>query len=244
MSLAAELESNFDRFAARFESELASVRTTLSSQREIFLRSYTRIASLNAWREQLLKSQISKGSLAFFLEAQNDALTSHVLARFGAWRAANQMLRSFIENSLECVFFKDHPIELRQWETGVFKLSFAEAITYLKSHPDIKPFYQMSGLTVLQREYATLCKAVHGAASFRMTHLSIGTKLWSADIPDLGRWRTREKASLEHVNCLYVTLFREQLQGARLPGLRQILGLAIAPSKHTEIKKKFSVVLG
>lgn len=243
MSLAAELDGNFNKFSGRFDKELASVRVVLGSHRKLFLESYIRIASLNAWREQLFKTVLSEGSLAFFLEAQNDALMSHVLARFGSWRAANQMLRNFLESAVQCLYFKDHPIELQQWLSGRFKLGFSATITYLEKHPDILPVHALSGLANLQREYKTLCMAVHGAATFRMTNVTTGTKLWEANLANLGKWATRENAIIQNVNCLLLTMFRMQLQGARMPALREILAYVIAPSKFAAIKSKLSVVL-
>ena len=60
----------------------------------------------------VLEPRMTADSLAFFLEAQNDALVSHVFGNLGSWRSALKALRSCIENVAFCLYYKDHPVEL------------------------------------------------------------------------------------------------------------------------------------
>ena len=113
-----ETETNFKNFDTAWRADMARVATELAKKDTIFLTSYRRIVSLQAWRT-FLELRISADSLAFFLEAQNDALTSHVFASLGSWRSALKALRSCIENVAFCLYYKDHPVEFRLWTGSI-----------------------------------------------------------------------------------------------------------------------------
>lgn len=242
--LIAEIDSNFTRFTEKWKVERTAVTTELSQHEERFRASYRRLVSLQAWRTAL-ENKISSDSLKFFLEAQNDALVSHVLASQGSWRTALKSLRSCIENVLFCLYYKDHPVEVELWQAGRHRLGFTALTEYLINHPqllDVNPDY--SGVATLKAEYSTLSKAVHASsASFRMTQDEETTHLWSAEVSRLGAWSTRESQVLKGLNLLLLTIFREDLSGARLSGLRQAISLAIPVSQHARIKTKMHITL-
>lgn len=243
--LRGEIDANFERFSAAWPNELTAVRTVLGQHLERYKVSYQKLVSLQAWRTTLLDTLMSKESLAFFLEAQNDALVSHVMAELGSWRVALQSLRSTIENVLSALYYMDHPVELQLWQLGQHKLGFSALADYLEHHPK---FMGLSlgdtGLEQLRNEYATLSKAVHGSAmSFRMTVDGETTQLWSHDTARLGAWATRESATLLALNLLLVTMFRDRLAGTALPGLRKAVSLAVPTSKHARIKALMTVTL-
>jgi hypothetical protein len=129
--LAREIEGNFDSFRAAYRTSAESTAQSLQAHREHFLESYRRMTSLQAWRSELLENAISSDSLAFFLEAQNDALISHVLASFGEWRSSLKALRSCIENVMFAMYYKDHPVELQLWMDGRHHLNYSEMATLL-----------------------------------------------------------------------------------------------------------------
>src|SRR5580700_8104765 len=109
-----ETEANFGAFDISWQKDMAVVSAELAKDQALYLASYRRLVSLQAWRAHV-ETRISEGSLAFFLEAQNDALTSHVFGRLGSWRSALKALRGCIDNVLFCVYYKDHPVELELW---------------------------------------------------------------------------------------------------------------------------------
>ncbi len=242
--LLTEIEANYERFSEAWKGELESVSKDLEKQHNQYLRSYTRLVSLNAWRTDLLNSEVSAGSMAFFLEAQNDGLLSHVLARLGCWRSSLKSLRSCIENVYQCLYYKDHPVELELWHTGKHRLGFSELHSYLLKHPKISGVPStLAGIDLLQQEYATLSRAVHGAAPFRMSEQSDGTHLWSSAPARAGAWATRQSRTLCGINLLLLTIFRDRLQGAALPGLRTVVGLGIPSAQHSHVKRKLKVNL-
>ena len=206
--------------------------------------SYRGVCSLQAWRTSLLAEKIGPEALGFFLEGQNDALTSHVLAQVGAWRSALKALRSCIENVLFCLYYKDDPVELKLWETGKHAMAISALFAYFDKHPLVEGVPDSTnGLAVLKSEYPTLSRAVHGsAASFRMTG-SGSTQLWSSDAGSLGSWRTRETSTLTGLNLVLLSLYREELQGARLLNLRKAVSLAIPASNMPDIRRTFNVRL-
>lgn len=241
----AEIDANYRRFTASWRAEREKTQASLDSYSDDFRSSYRRLISFQAWRSTLLETALEAGSLAFFLEAQNDALVSHTHAQVGCWRSALQALRSCIENIVVCLYYKDHPVELRLWHVGRHRIGFASGIEYLRNHPDLGGVPKsLTGLDVLAREYAVLSQAVHASASgFRMTGDAATTVLWSSSQVSLGKWKTRESACMSAVNLLLVSFFHLEVQGARLPGLRQAISLAVAPRHYPALKASLKVTL-
>ena len=242
--LKSEVRIRFEQFETAWQGELQAVAKELGKAEDIYFQSYLQLVSLNAWRTELLANLISTDSTSFFLEAQNDGLVSHVFARIGAWRSALKSLRSCLENIAFCLYFKDHSVELTLWKIGKYKPGFAATVEYLGKHPaldGISP--SVSGLDVFEREYATLSRAVHGSASFQMTAVKGSTSLWTADLQSLGKWRTRERLTLQSINLLLTTVFREHLQGAQHPQLRKAISFAISPARHADIKSTLGITL-
>jgi hypothetical protein len=238
-----ETEANFKSFDKDWRADMASVSAELAKGGAVYLASYRRIVSLQAWRT-LLETRISDGSLAFFLEAQNDALTSHVFANLGSWRSALKALRGCIDNVLYCLYYKDHPVELRLWHEGKHRLAFSEHLTYLDNHPDRIQVPQIDAMPGLRAEYATLSKAVHASAkSFRMTKDINETLLWSDAKEQQGMWRTREHVVLLNINLCLLALFRRELEGAASPALRGAIGLAVPESTFADIKTHMNVII-
>ena len=240
-----EVEENFVKFCKSCKDAASATANALSGRREKYLESYRRLVSLQAWRVELLERVLSPDSLAFFLEAQNDALTSHVLARAGVWRSALKALRSCIENVMFSMYYKDHPVELQLWHDGSHKLNYSELAAYFAAHPafvGVPP--QRSGLDRLTAEFSTLSRAVHGSAkSFRMSIEGIGVQLWSDEAAKLGAWATREQQVLTGVNRLLMTLYRDQLQGAQHPSVRKAISLVVPDDKQAEVKRDFGITL-
>lgn len=244
--LAAELTANFDAFTAGWTTALPKAIDALGAHKGKFVESYSRIASLNAWRANVLEAAVSDESLAFFAESINDAIVSHVLARTGCWRSALMSLRSCIENVLYCIYYKDHPVELRQWLDGKHRLAFSEASSYLESHPDISSIkdLDLTGLPILKSEYSTLSRAVHASGkSFRMSPSTKATALWKPEVASLGKWSARERLVLCGLNLLLTSLFREDLSATRKGAMRQSLAFAIPSSYHAKIKSILGVTV-
>jgi hypothetical protein len=239
-----ELEFNYQTFTKRWLAEQETVVSELGAAEAPFLRSYVRIASLNGWREAVLEKSLSSESLNFFLEAQNDALVSHVLARMGSWRSALKSLRSAIENALFCLYYKDHPVELELWRIGKNTIVFAELITYFERHPLLLDLQRSAtGLEIISKEYSILSRAVHGsAATFRMT-TGGATMLWNSSRQSLGAWETREDLSLRGLNLLLLALFRESLSGTKHRGLRSVIGMSLKPADRARVRSALHVVL-
>lgn len=245
-SFESEVVSNFSSFNTKWKAELSTVQTALDASEAIYLESYKRLTSLNAWRELLLSNIISSEAYGFFYEAQNDAISSHVFARLGSWRAALQCLRSCIENVFFCEYYKDHIVEQRLWSQSQHRLGFNEMLNYFQRHPDIANIESsISGLERIQHEYTVLSRAVHASSTnLRMTVPDGQTNLWTSDISRLGAWNTRERQTLTGLNLVLITLHHIALQGTRLPGLRQAIALIIRSSTlRKSIRVNFGVNL-
>jgi hypothetical protein len=151
-----EIDHNFGVFRSDWTGQTQKNWTELQKHKH-YVESYRRLSALQAIKTDLVAPSFSPESAAFFFEAHNDALVSHVSGSLGAWRSALQALRSCLENTLAAIYYKDHPIELKLWAAGQFRLSFAALHNYALKHPafiGINP--TLTGLDVIQEEYATL----------------------------------------------------------------------------------------
>jgi hypothetical protein len=243
--LVREVDSNFATFGVVWRGQLAAAQSELAAHNVLFTSSYRRLVSLQAWRSTLLEPRLSEGSLAFFREAQNDALVSHTLAQLGSWRSALKSLRSLIENALVALYYMDHPVELRLWDAGKQRLGFAGSLAYLKSHPDLAALKPTeNGLEVLEQEYSTLSRAVHASArSFRMTGDVSTAILWSGKAASARAWSTREALVVQGLNLVLMSLFRDDLKGTRLPNLRKAISLAMPSRRIAKIRTSIGVSL-
>ena len=236
-SLDKEIDANHERFFADWTAEASKNWASLKTHRA-FKESYRRLSCLGALKRDLVVPNISQESAAFFHEAHNDALTSHVLAGAGAWRASLQSMRSCIENALCCLFYAEHPVELRQWATGDFRIGFSALLKYFERHPDLADVPpNQSGLSQLEEEYATLSMAVHGSAvNFRMTDAAAEVLLWKDDPARAGKWGARERKVLEGISLLLAYRFRSHLQGTSLPHVRNMLAYNISKAQQKSLK--------
>jgi hypothetical protein len=241
-----EVKHNFESFTAGWKHELSTIQASLDTSEREFLNSYKRLTSINSWRELLIRNEVSEESCRFFSEAQNDGVSSHVLARLGSWRAALKCLRSCMENVVFCEYYRDHPIELRLWAKGKHRLGFSEAISYFQKHPDLERVPdELTGLGRMQKEYSVLSRAVHASAhNLRMTVRDGNTNLWSSESAKLAMWITRETQTIIAVNLLLLALHSKSLQGTSLPGLRKAIAVTITSANlRNKIRSKFSVNL-
>lgn len=239
-----ELENNHQAFRLDWTSQAEKNWAKLEG-RPAFISSYRRLSGLNAIQHTLVIPNFSNASAAFFLEAQNDALVSHVNANVGGWRSALQALRSCIENVLNAVYYNQHPVELELWARGAFRITFSDLHKYMTHHPHISNLGQsLSGLDLMKTEYAVLSKAVHAsAANFRMTDGASKVLLWSVDEARLGAWSTRERRVIDAICSLFVCLFASELQAAKNPQLRSVLSFAISAARQKQFKNVLKVNL-
>lgn len=237
-----EIENNYRTFRDDWRRQVQNNFKKLGDK-EQFVVSYRRLSCLNAIQHTLIIPKFSPDSAAFFLEAQNDALISHINANSGSWRPALQSLRSCIENVLNAIYFSEHPVELELWSQGNFRISFQELYKYMSSHPKFQSIEKSaSGLDDLKKEYDTLSKAVHASAStFRMTDGASAILLWSTDDSKLGRWSTHEKRVVEGICAVLICFFSDALQGARNIQLRAALGFVTRPGRRTAFRRKLNV---
>lgn len=205
---------------------------------------YAHALALESWRRNLLDNALGSG-LDLWYEAQNDFLLCLVHAGRGVWRSSLQALRSFVENSTSAVFFSEHPVEARRFESGDFRLTWSESKKYFASYPYSTPAAFRDPLwRSLDHEYAELSKAVHGSTrSFRMTAANAFPVLSSSDPALIGAWKTRVNHSARAVHLLLLQHFQDQLVGARLPALREEVARALSAAERTKIRTSLGIVL-
>jgi hypothetical protein len=243
-----QLENEIDTNHATFFKDWTAQATKnwkALGKNEIYKSSYRRLCAFQALKIHLVVPHYSVGSAAFFFEAHNDTLVSHVSASVGAWRSALQALRSCEENVLNAIYYNDHPIELELWETGRFVIGFSDLLRYAERHPRLSPLgLQSTGLATLHSEYATLSKAVHAsAANFRMTDNISNVLLWNADPVKLSMWATRERKVIEAVSLLMVCLHSSLLQGTALTPLRNVLHFSVSSTNRKRLKQSVRVTI-
>ena len=177
--------ANIKALACKFNGEwfsaLEESYKCLKETNRIYVPSHERLIAFNAWIQHVLRDRCDPDSLQFFLETQTDLIASHMLALLGSWRAGLIMLRSALENAVAGVYYKDHPVEMKLWIQGKFKIAVRDLIDYCCDHPDITSVRLAKLLrSQSKEEYALLSLAVHaGATSFRFSENE--NDLWSLD---------------------------------------------------------------
>lgn len=245
ISLKQELYENFKVFQDKLKGQFLDSYSILESHEDEYSSSYVRLSSLEAWRAFVLEQVVSPGSLVFFLEAQNDALLSHTFARIGAWRSALQSLRCAIENVLFCLYYKDHSVELELWNLGKHKIPISDFVNYLEKHPNFNSIDpEISGISLLKKEYSTLSKAVHGSSiNFRMTHSNSFPALMIPDDSKLNQWLARENRAIQVINQILITTYAKNLQGAKVRNLRKSISFAVPEGMHGSYRNIFGIRL-
>lgn len=243
--LAKEIEANFDAFRAQLPTELTAARVAIEKHRDVFLSSYTGVATLQAWRTELLESALPSDPLGFYLEAQNDALSSHSLATMGMHRSALQSMRSCIENTLQSLYYMDHPIECMLWQQNKHRNSRTDLEKYFSTHPNLQDLKaNITGISILSKQYSLLNHGVHASAkSFRMTRDQTGILVFSPDQVRLRQWASSEGDVLRGINLLLLSMFRVQLSGNSLPNLRKTISLIFDMKMRNAIRLELGVLL-
>ncbi|KAA3512589.1 hypothetical protein G6L63_11315 [Agrobacterium vitis] len=204
----------------------------------VLTESYARIAAVNAVKVDLIDQNMTLDAAHFFYEAHNDAVLSHVNASFGCWRPALQALRSFMENTLSAIYYADHPIELEKWKNGKFSIPPKELRAYVIEHPKVQDLALHLDLkSLLDGEYSTLSKAVHASNSlFRMTSADGKTSITKPNQADLGKWSARERETISLCMTIVASVMCHHLEGAKLPQLRDALGIAVGAPFRAALK--------
>ena len=243
--LLSEVDNNAQIFSERFPKEITRSCELGLENVEGFRASYRRVVSLQAWRTGFFEPT-SASSL--FLEAQNDALLSLVLAHMAMWRPALQSLRSCIENVLNTCYYVDHPIEFQLWEIGNHRNDFSQLATYFSKHPNVVKYEHSSQrrpdmMAHIRSEYADLSKAVHASAkSFHMTKGG-EIRITNTSKPDYNQWDKRHSETLLWLNFLLIVLNENILTGAQNAAIRQSISLAIPDRYHNAISEHLGVHL-
>lgn len=237
-----DINLNYLAFSKKFPREISKNVIKFRGNQKL-IESYARVAALNSVKVDLVSHNFREGAARFFFEAHNDALVSHVNASFGSWRPALQALRSFFENTLASVFFQDHPVELKKWEMGKFRISPRELRDYVVDHPSVLDVGVMLNLKIaLDSEYSTLSQAVHGSNSlFRMSTSDGKTNYATASVADLGKWAARERQTIDLCTCVLVAVLHEFLDGAKLAEVRKSLSFALQKNSRTALKTKLGI---
>lgn len=76
-----------------------------------------------------------------------------------------------------------------------------------------------------------------------MTERLGDVRLWIDDKASVGKWSARERDVIAGLNLLLLSIFQEHLQGAKVLGLRQVLGLSIKKPIRVAIKKDLGITL-
>jgi len=241
-----EIAANALAFRAGLAQKLASNLASTEETSAIRLdEAYGRLTSLQAWRLFVLDSRLPAPIVSFYSEAQNDGLTSIVLAATGLWRPSLKSLRSLIENVLHCLYYKDHPIEYRQWEQEKFRPTFKELFDYFGRHPDVsKVKDSIHPVNGLRETYKHLSTYVHASSKeVRMTDDLGQANLWKTSATALGKWAAAQKNVLRDVNLLLLCTMAEHVQGAAAKGLREAVARTIPSNKDRAIQTELGIRL-
>lgn len=207
-------------------------------------RVYLHALAFESWRQHVLETKLGPG-LPFWYEAQNDYLLALTHGGRGVWRSALQSLRSFVENAAGAIYYSEHPVEARRFAAQDFRLTWTETKEYLKSYPYSTPSaFRDSLWQVLGEEYGELSRAVHGSTdSFRMTAGQQYPSICSSSPQLVGAWATRMLAAARAVNLVLLQHYASDLEGARLPALREDVSKAVTSRDRTTVRQAVGIVL-
>lgn len=239
-----EIDNNAASFAETIPTEIAEACASGLDKIEGFRASYRLVIPLQAWRDRYFERNHTEAVSSLFLEAQNDALLSIVLAHMAMWRPALQSLRSCLENVLNSCYYADHPIELLLWEKGEHRMTFSELATYFSRHPNTTAQQGvLNALDGIRSEHSVLSKGVHASArSFHMTKGGAIRITHTNDI-DYNKWKTRHASTLLWLNVLLLDLHSDILVGAQNIDLRKSISLAVPNRYHSKIAKSLKIHL-
>lgn len=233
--------------AARFRSDLAGVITSnIAAHKPAQITKidlcYANLTALQAIRMHLLHDA-NEAAIGFYNEAQSDGLTSQALILTGMGRSALKSLRSLIENCVRSVYYSDHPIEYRLWETENHRPTFSSFFEYLQLHPDLKDTdLGKECVKNLKSSWKSLSNAVHASVkSIRTTETSQDILLWKTDAVSVGRWVKCQNSVISDICIMYICLYRGRLEGAKAIPLRKAFGEALKASLDTKIKAQLGV---
>lgn len=240
----AEVENSRASFEARLKVEVPSAFLALTAKDGLYKKAYASVVSIESWRAYVFEGKIDGSALAFFVEAQNDLLTSYCLARTGCWRSSLMSLRSALENVLLCVYFKDHLVELSKWP-AVRPKGFQELMDYFEKFFPFSGAASVNPYGALSAEYGELSRAVHGSStSFRMTKDMTVPAIWSSEPASCGMWSTRFQKTLRALNLLLIHAQPNEIQGAKNRPLREAIAMLGLPraSVHSSWNVNLPVV--
>lgn len=238
MSLSQEIDENYRQFQSSWWADVGAAWEK-NTEDARFANAYTLIASVNGIRSNLAKSD---GDKEFLLEAQNDGLASIVQCQMGMFRASLQSLRSYIESTLNGLYFKDHPIELERWRAGKFRTSFTDLSKYYAAHPALADLPQsLDATAVLIGEYGVLSKAVHGSAKAMWMSGNGAVNLAGVDAAKIGAWNARFAKTVKASLILMISLYRRSLTGSQFLPLRTTIGLSLAPRHRTALREALGI---
>jgi hypothetical protein len=244
IDLVAELSANYNKFRQELRAKFSTTDKALDPKGWLFREAYSRLATINSWRADVI-AKISPDEVSeFILEAQNDGLCSLAFATVGAWRVALQSLRSMIENTLAGLYFADHRIEYQLWMSGGFKIGFSPLLDYFASHPlNAKLPSNIDPIPALRREYATLSMSVHGRAPFRMTKGALSTVVCDSSPVRRGAYLTRQREVIRSICLLKLMLFATELTGTKQQELRKLLTAQLPPKVRQSVRGRYKVIV-
>jgi hypothetical protein len=65
--------------------------------------------------------------------------------------------------------------------------------------------------------------------------------LWNVEKKNTGAWATRDAKAHECISQLLACLFRDKMQGTKLPQVREMMKFALSPAKSSEMRKYIKV---
>ncbi len=237
-----EIDENYQNFIELLKSKLTQNIDQISSDPRL-KNAYARAGALNAIKLDVSNPNVVPEAQAFLVEAHNDILVSLVTASFGSWRSSLQSLRSALENTMACIYYAEHPVELYKWSKSLYYIQQKHLRLYILDHPNILKISDASGLKQnLGNEYETLSKAVHASNSlFRMTDNNGKTNFASVDIAELGKWSARERAVSNLIFTMLIAYFHHEFDGAKRKTLRESLSRGISQKTKDALNVTYSI---
>jgi hypothetical protein len=201
------------------------------------------------------KNRLPRNDATRFLanEIYSDAYMSIHLACYGLYKNAYMSLRSQFETAMRLIYFSDHPLEFKLWETGDenwikdlvkgsdvwgegFKyFLFIPEVNSLETNSPVKPKLIKGDNPKLKSVYSKLSKYVHSGGPY--LHTKSGRLAPKYNTSEFMGWYEMFKDVQKFINILFALCFSEQFKKMPNQEIDSILDLAIGSDYKEHVKK-------
>jgi hypothetical protein len=154
------VESDFENMKSFLKKKGIISEEWLKDNQDKLATFHELVSSFVVWNHHLRKKE--EHQRYFIGETRSDSINIILAVLSGSKKAVNLLLRGIIENTLNHIYYFDHPIEFQLISINDEYLTFKELISYVKKHPLMAGCLEGTQvLSRLEQGHKTTSKFVH-----------------------------------------------------------------------------------